>query len=250
MLYLYCSGFAENRVLSWHWVFWPRSLIYFTFAGCSFLSTQLWTDRFFFTSVPLKTETSAGLSMGLLLHWWIVALTMLNIVQWILFAICLVIFHILAEHSLFPLRWLTAAPLIVLQEHLLMNELADDVSVCWLFVSVYVTGWCMCAMQIGGILQMHNRYYCARTADGVGAVVFLNMCADECQPWVIPLVKLSWEFISEDKHGSTNFSTPPLSQLFRVLLNILFLFAAHKNMHQGGKICSNSVFGETKKKWF
>lgn len=161
--------------------------------------------------------------MGLLLQW-IVALTMFDIVQWI-FAICLVIFHILAEHSLFPPRWLTAAPLIVLHEHLLMNELADNVSVCWLFVSVCVTGWRMCAMQIG-ILQMHDRYYCAQTADGVGAVVFLNVCVGECQPRVIPLAKLSWEFISEAKHGSTNNSAPPLSQLFRVLLNILFLFVA------------------------
>lgn len=40
----------------------------------------------------------------------------------------------------------------------------------------------MCAMQIGGILQMHGRYYCARTADGVGAVVFLNVCVGESQP--------------------------------------------------------------------
>lgn len=164
---------------------------------------------------------------------------MLNIVQWILFSICLVIFQILAEHSLLPLRWLTEAPLIVLQERSLMNELADNVSVCWLFVSICVTGWRMCAMQIGGILQMHDRYYCARTADGVGAVVFLNVCVGECQPWVIPLVKLSWEFISEAKHGSTNITAPLLSQLFRDFLNISFLFVAHKNIHWDCEKCSN-----------
>lgn len=108
----------------------------------------------------------------------------------------------------------------------------------------------MCAMQIGRILQMHDRYYCARTADGVRAVVFLNLCVGECQPSVNPLVKLSWEFTSEAKHGSTNISAPPVSQLFRILLNILFLFATHKNMYQDCELCSNSIFGETESKRF
>lgn len=63
-----------------------------------------------------------------------------------------------AEDSLFSLKRLTVAWLKVMWKQLLMNALADSVRVGWLF-SVWVGSWCLCTMQIGGILWMHYEHW-------------------------------------------------------------------------------------------
>lgn len=165
--------------------FWPR-------VCCP--HPQQWVTRLFFTSLKRYKHQQA-------LQW---EFTLLSTVQSILFGIFLVISHILAEGIIFLLRWLTVTPLIVLQEHLLMNELVDNVSVCWLFVSVLCRRMMhVCHANRRNALNA-QLYYCAQIEGGVRALVFLNVCVGECHLWVIPLAKLSWE-------------------IFRVLLNMLLL---------------------------